>query len=156
MQRGRFVPHVVTISLDTEPFIETTTEEVVVGSVGSNNNATSVNNNGMMTAQQQQHEDGSNRIRTTTAGESSITTTVTKTTYNVPGRGAALGATRPHIRERRPRLGQLVSACPLDGAKASAVTCVNFSPCTYRVLFDRIRHERTARGNNNNNNNNTK
>jgi len=31
---------------------------------------------------------------------------------------------------RRPRLGQLLEACPLDGAKASAVTCVKFSPST--------------------------
>jgi hypothetical protein len=30
----------------------------------------------------------------------------------------------------RPRLGQLLEACPLDGAKASAVTCVKFSPST--------------------------
>lgn len=28
----------------------------------------------------------------------------------------------------QPRLGQLLEACPLDGAKASAVTCVKFSP----------------------------
>lgn len=28
----------------------------------------------------------------------------------------------------RPRLGQLLEACPLDGAKASAVTCVKFAP----------------------------
>jgi hypothetical protein len=30
----------------------------------------------------------------------------------------------------RPRLGQLLEACPLDVAKASAVTCVKFSPST--------------------------
>lgn len=30
----------------------------------------------------------------------------------------------------RPRLGQLVEACPLDPSKASAVTCVKFSPST--------------------------
>jgi activator-of-BECN1-regulated-autophagy protein 1 len=28
----------------------------------------------------------------------------------------------------RPRLGQLLEACPLDGTKASAVTCVKFAP----------------------------
>ena len=28
----------------------------------------------------------------------------------------------------QPRLGQLLEACPLDGAKASAVTCVKFAP----------------------------
>jgi hypothetical protein len=30
----------------------------------------------------------------------------------------------------RPRLGQLMEACPLDPSKASAVTCVKFSPST--------------------------
>ncbi|MGK3738115.1 MAG: hypothetical protein ACI8RD_004718 [Bacillariaceae sp.] len=142
VQRGRFVPHVVTISLDTEPYVETTTEQVVIGSVGGGD----ANYNQAITTQQQlqqqQHQYGSNsRIRTTTvaatkAGDASTaTTTVTRTTYNVPGRGAALGATRPHIRERRPRLGQLLSACPLDGTKASAVTCVKFSPCTEFCLI---------------------
>lgn len=128
--RGRFVPHVVTISLDTEPYVDTVTEEVSVGSVGS---SLVSSDTAMMTSHQQS---GSSRIRSTTvAATSSVsanstTTTVTKTTYNVPGRGAALGATFPHVLERRPRLGQLLSACPLDGAKASAVTCVKFSPCT--------------------------
>jgi hypothetical protein len=142
VQRGRFVPHVVTISLDTEPYVETTTEQVVVGLVRGGD----ANYNQAITAQQQllqqQQQYGSNsRIRTTTvaattAGDvSTATTTVTRTTYNVPGRGAALGATRPHIRERRPRLGQLLSACPLDGTKASAVTCVKFSPCTEFCLI---------------------
>ena len=28
----------------------------------------------------------------------------------------------------RPRLGQLLEACPLDASKASAITCVKFSP----------------------------
>mmetsp|Transcript_20565 Transcript_20565/g.51145 ORF Transcript_20565/g.51145 Transcript_20565/m.51145 type:complete len:1114 (-) Transcript_20565:4-3345(-) len=122
-QRGRYVPHVVTISLDTEPYVETTTEEVLVGHAGPN-----ISSNDAATA--------SGRIRTTTVAETSSnggianTTIVTKTTYNIPGRGAAFGATRPHVLERRPRLGQLLSACPLDTAKASAVTCVKFSPCT--------------------------
>lgn len=31
-------------------------------------------------------------------------------------------------RGHRPRLGQLLEACPLDATKASAVTCVKFSP----------------------------
>ena len=142
VERGRFVPHVVTISLDTEPYVETTTEQVVVGSVGGGD----ANYNQAITAQQQlqqqQQQYGSNiRLRTTTVAAtasgdaSSAITTVTRTTYNVPGRGAALGATRPHIRERRPRLGQLLSACPLDGTKASAVTCVKFSPCTEFCLI---------------------
>ena len=126
-QRGRFVPHVVTISLDTEPYVETTTEEVVVGFVGSNIASGDAVSGDAATA--------TGRIRSTTVATtsnkpgSSNTTIVTKTTYNIPGRGAAFGATRPHVLERRPRLGQLLSACPLDGAKASAVTCVKFSPC---------------------------
>lgn len=122
-QRGRYVPHVVTISLDTEPYVETTTEEVLTGHIGP-----TISSDASSTA--------SGRIRTTTVTETTSqgrnpnTTIVTKTTYNIPGRGAAFSATRPHVLERRPRLGQLLSACPLDTTKASAVTCVKFSPCT--------------------------
>jgi len=155
-QRGRFVPHVVTISLDTEPYVETTTEQVVVGSsvIGGGGGSVGVvggnNKYNPLAAQQQQqqqlsqqYENSSSRIRTTTVaatttGDTSTgtaTTTVTRTTYNVPGRGTALGATRPHTRDQRPRLGQLLSACPLDGTKASAVTCVKFSPCTEFCLI---------------------
>lgn len=118
-QRGRFVPHVVTISLDTEPYVETITEEVMLGGlVGAN----------VITGE-------ATRIRTLAATAhagvtNTNTTTVTKSTYNIPGRVTPSISTRPHVLERRPRLGQLLSACPLDGAKASAVTCVKFSPCT--------------------------
>lgn len=70
-QKGRYVPHVVTISLDTTP----------VTQVGGN---------------------------------------------LAPGRGKIASVARGY----RPRLGQLLEACPLDGAKASAVTCVKFSPST--------------------------
>jgi hypothetical protein len=35
----------------------------------------------------------------------------------------------------RPRLGQLLEACPLDPSKASAVTCVKFSPSTDYCLI---------------------
>jgi hypothetical protein len=70
-QNGRYVPHVVTISLDTSP----------VTQVGGN---------------------------------------------PAPGRGKTPSVARGY----RPRLGQLLEACPLDGAKASAVTCVKFSPST--------------------------
>ena len=39
------------------------------------------------------------------------------------------------LNRRRPRLGQLLEACPLDGTKASAVTCVKFSPsCDYLLI----------------------
>jgi hypothetical protein len=70
-QSGRYVPHVVTISLDTTP--------------------------------------------------------VTQVDGNLaPGRGKMASVARGY----RPRLGQLLEACPLDGAKASAVTCVKFSPST--------------------------
>lgn len=69
LQPGRYVPHVVTVSLDASPLAPTST---------------------------------------------------------VPPeqRGLMSSVARGH----RPRLGQLLEACPLDGAKASAVTCVKFSP----------------------------
>lgn len=70
-QNGRYVPHVVTISLDTSPVTQ------IDGSLA-------------------------------------------------PGRGKITSVARGY----RPRLGQLLEACPLDGAKASAVTCVKFSPST--------------------------
>jgi hypothetical protein len=74
-----------------------------------------------------------------TSGSASSNPVIT-TTLGIPGRGAYAtsqanggspsNATRPHSRKLRPRLGQLLEACPLDGAKASAVTCVKFSPST--------------------------
>jgi hypothetical protein len=63
--KGRYVPHVVTVSLDTSPL---------------------------------QQESISSAPRSAVA------------------------------RGHRPRLGQLLEACPLDATKASAVTCVKFSP----------------------------
>ena len=69
-KKGRFVPHVVTVSLDTTP----------VADVGG-----------------------------TQRGMMKLT---------------------PVAKGYRPRLGQLLEASPLDGAKASAVTCVKFSPST--------------------------
>lgn len=70
-QKGRYVPHVVTISLDTSPLPE-----------------------GL--------DYGIKRVK-------------------LPGAVA---------RGHQPRLGQLLEACPLDGMKASAVTCVKFSRST--------------------------
>lgn len=70
-QKGRYVPHVVTVSLDTSPLPE-----------------------GL--------EYGAKRGK-------------------LPGAVA---------RGHQPRLGQLLEACPLDGTKASAVTCVKFSRST--------------------------
>ncbi|KAL3932203.1 MAG: hypothetical protein SGARI_004027, partial [Bacillariaceae sp.] len=118
-QSGRFVPHVVTISLDTTPFLEkteaaaattTTTTDAVFSFPGSASHSGS---------------------------SASVAPSVT---LRIPGRGdqatsqanggAGTNATRPHSRKIRPRLGQLLEACPLDGAKASAVTCVKFSPST--------------------------
>jgi activator-of-BECN1-regulated-autophagy protein 1 len=66
--KGRYVPHVVTISLDTDPIPE-----------------------------------------------------------GIDQRGKQYGAVADGY---RPRLGQLIEACPLDTNKASAVTCVKFSPST--------------------------
>ena len=71
-KKGRYVPHVVTVSLDTTPIAET---EGIKSQRG-----------------------------------------VMKLT--------------PVAKGYRPRLGQLLEASPLDGAKASAVTCVKFSPST--------------------------
>ena len=71
-KKGRYVPHVVTVSLDTTPVAEM---------------------------------DGVKTQR----GVMKLT---------------------PVAKGYRPRLGQLLEASPLDGAKASAVTCVKFSPST--------------------------
>lgn len=69
--RGRYVPHVITVSLDTDPIPE-------------------------------------------------------DVDHKLP-RSKPFGAV---ANEHRPRLGQLIEACPLDPSKASAVTCVKFSPST--------------------------
>jgi activator-of-BECN1-regulated-autophagy protein 1 len=76
-QKGRYVPHVVTISLDTDPIPEEVDPAL--------------------------HRSGK--------------------PY-----GAVAGGYRP-------RLGQLMEACPLDPSKASAVTCVKFSPSTDYCLI---------------------
>lgn len=69
-KKGRYVPHVVTVSLDTTPLAE------------------------------------------------------------VGGTQRGMMKLTPVAKGYRPRLGQLLEASPLDGAKASAVTCVKFSPST--------------------------
>ncbi len=111
-EKGRYVPHVVTISLDTEAYIETTDEEVEVG-----------------------HDVVLNITPGDTKQGGNVKSRIVKRkTINIPGRVQGrhpdTNATCPHVAERRPRLGQLLSACPLDSGKASAVTCVKFSPCT--------------------------
>lgn len=99
-QSGRFVPHVVTISLDTTPYVET--EELSDGQIRSK-----VAVPGRLGA------------ATSTANGGSI------------DKALACNDTATH----RPRLGQLLEACPLDGAKASAVTCVKFSPsCDFLLI----------------------
>jgi activator-of-BECN1-regulated-autophagy protein 1 len=70
--RGRYVPHVVMVSLDTTPVPEDIRESKI-------------------------------------------------------SNGKLAGAV---ARGYRPRLGQLLEACPLDPNKASAITCVKFSPST--------------------------
>lgn len=120
-QKGRYVPHVVTISLDTEPYIETVTRQVFdTSTVGS---ATAGTNQGEY-------------MRVIPGAANISATTVTSRAYKIPGKtGDQFVATNPHMKDRRPRLGQLLSACPLDGSKASAVTCVKFSPCTEFCLI---------------------
>jgi hypothetical protein len=99
-QSGRYVPHVVTISLDTSPVWN----DLVPGRTGNNTTTATATANS-----------------TTSAGNNS------SNSNNNP--------TKPHPRKIRPRLGQLLEACPLDGAKASAVTCVKFSPSTNFCLI---------------------
>ena len=85
--RGRYVPHVVTISLDTSLDNDNTPNQFLL---------------------QPPHHPNSyfNKKQKT-----------------------------PIKKEKRPRLGQLLQACPLDGTKASAVTCVKFSPSTQFCLI---------------------
>jgi hypothetical protein len=109
--RGRYVPHVVTISLDTSPNEFSTDPNHLQAMLhpphhpqspyynsNNNNNSNSNNNNNNNNNKKQKKPPQTN-------------TTL------------------------RPRLGQLLQACPLDGAKASAVTCVKFSPSTKFCLI---------------------
>jgi hypothetical protein len=118
--------------LDTNPFLET--HEVTVpqsGSISDGVTGTATTSIGPT----------SSSTTTTTA----TTSTVVTTTLGIPGRGAhainyaqpnptsvgiTTNAMKPLSKKLRPRLGQVLEACPLDGAKASAVTCVKFSPST--------------------------
>lgn len=81
--KGRYVPHVVTVSLDTTPIPE--------------------------------------EIWPRDCAIAHVTKQEAKARTKPPGAVA---------RGYRPRLGQLLEACPLDANKASAVTCVKFSPST--------------------------
>jgi activator-of-BECN1-regulated-autophagy protein 1 len=93
--RGRYVPHVVTISLDTSP------------------NEFSNDPNHLQAMLHPPHHPQSPY-------------------YNNNKKQKKPPQTKPKL---RPRLGQLLQACPLDGAKASAVTCVKFSPSTKFCLI---------------------
>lgn len=101
MQPGRYVPHVVTISLDTAPS-DSSTEQGQLQSIlypphASNEDFSGTNSNATRNKKQKTPKQGTAKLR--------------------------------------PRLGQLLQACPLDGAKASAVTCVKFSPSTNFCLI---------------------
>jgi hypothetical protein len=68
-----------------------------------------------------------------------------KTTTNLAfGSGKQYGAVAAG---HRPRLGQLLEACPLDASKASAVTCVKFSPSTDFCLIGYGVREPVVEGN---------
>jgi hypothetical protein len=92
--RGRYVPHVVTISLDTSP------------------NEFSTDPNHLQAMLHPPHHPQSPYYNNKKQKKPPQTNT-----------------------KLRPRLGQLLQACPLDGAKASAVTCVKFSPSTKFCLI---------------------
>jgi len=121
-QPGRYVPHVVTISLDTLPLL--------VPSMGNNNNSKNTPN-----GKAGHNESASQLYSDSVSGRSSMRntviprpTTATKPFFNKQTVSLPSHSHRHH--KFRPRLGQLLQACPLDGTKASAVTCVKFSPST--------------------------
>lgn len=106
--QGRYVPHVVTISLDTTPNEYSTDPNHLQAMLHPPNHPHSpfynhsTSNNSNTNKKQKKRTEGS-------SSASSI--------------------------KMRPRLGQLLQACALDGAKASAVTCVKFSPSTNFCLI---------------------
>eukprot|EP00978_Attheya_sp_CCMP212_P009490 scaffold22452_cov54-Attheya_sp.AAC.2 len=92
---GRYVPHVVIVSLNTLP---------LPNSDGGDENG---------------------EVDDDTANVSGY-----------PAHGANTnGNKRRRGRYQRPRLGQLLEACPLEEKKASGVTCVKFSPCANYCLL---------------------
>ena len=93
-RKGRYVPHVVTISLDTSPL-----DDSIWTRLSGHEDPLRNNNNN--------------------------TTKISPVSLPLPA--VAVGY--------QPRLGQLLDACPLDGGKASAVTCVKFSPSTNFCLI---------------------
>jgi hypothetical protein len=93
---GRYVPHVVIVSLNTLPLP---------------NNSDGGDENG--------------EVDDDTANVSG---------YQAQGANNN-GNKRRRGRYQRPRLGQLLEACPLEEKKASGVTCVKFSPCANYCLL---------------------
>lgn len=104
---GRYVPHVVTISLDTSPLPPTVGEPNAPGGPPGRSGASA---GSIHQPPYSMHQHGPYPPPGTVAG-----------------RPSSRQATPPNA---RPRLGQLLQAYPLDGTKASAVTCVKFSPST--------------------------
>jgi len=69
------------------------------------------------------------------------------------GSGLSRAAAAAALSRRRPRLGQLLEASPLDGAKASGVTCVKFSPSAeYCLLGYGVRETASRNGGSSRNN----
>lgn len=99
-------------------------------------------------------DDGGVTTMMTREGESGNTTDKKKKKRARGGEGTK----ERHRRRRRrptpsrPRLGQLIEASPLDGAKASGVTCVKFSPSAEFCLLGYGVRENSGAGNNNPNN----
>lgn len=96
----------------------------------------------MMSSSQQQQQpniDPMTRILDATPGASGrfvphVVTISLDTGGRLDGSSSSLPI-GPESRRMRPLIGQLLGACPLDGAKASAVTCVKFSPSTDFLLI---------------------
>mmetsp|Transcript_21221 Transcript_21221/g.25575 ORF Transcript_21221/g.25575 Transcript_21221/m.25575 type:complete len:175 (+) Transcript_21221:55-579(+) len=57
-----------------------------------------------------------------------VTVSLDTTPLTPMGGSGVQGRVSPVAKGHSPRLGQLLEACPLDGTKASGVTCVKFSP----------------------------
>jgi hypothetical protein len=110
-----YVPHAVTISLDTTLIWN----DLVVPGGGRLHNIPSSQNT---------------TTTTNTSTDSSSSSSSQQQTHTTAHTNTAV-TIKPLLRKLRPRLGQLLEACPLDGTKASAVTCVKFSPSTHFCLI---------------------
>ena len=155
---GRFVPHVVTISLDTTPYVEMIPVDVDHQQNTKQMNLPTTTRGGDETKQQQQGDGiiGSRRgrnIQECLRPKLHIPGRLQASASQANGGGGSDDSTKildpalllsssaqssgpaASLNRRRPRLGQVLEACPLDGTKASAVTCVKFSPsCDYLLI----------------------